>query len=91
MAAPVPTRRSDGRSGRHIPKILAAELSRPDESVPQEMTFTENVGLHGDALSRCGAGCLRLACWLLFYGMAFRLKEGSFIVSAWKVATSPWG
>ncbi len=47
MAAPVPTRRSDGRSGRRIPQILPVELSRPDESVPQEMTFTENVGLHG--------------------------------------------
>ena len=43
MAAPVPIR----RSGRRIPQILAVELSRPDESVPQEMTLTENVGLHG--------------------------------------------
>ena len=43
MAAPVPIR----RSGRRIPQILPVELSRPDESVPQEMTFTENVGLHG--------------------------------------------
>jgi len=26
---------------------LAAELSRPDESVPKEMTFTENVSARG--------------------------------------------
>lgn len=43
MVTPLPTRRSDGRSERRIPKILAAELSRPEESVPKEMTFTENV------------------------------------------------
>ncbi len=30
-----------------MPKRLAAELSRPDESVPKEMTFTENVSPHG--------------------------------------------
>ncbi len=47
MAAPVPTSRSDGRSGRRIPQILAAELSDPVKSVPNEMTFTENVSLHG--------------------------------------------
>ena len=39
MAAPVPT----GRSERPIPKRLAAELSRPNESGPKEMRFTENV------------------------------------------------
>ena len=43
MAAPVPTRRSE----RRIPKRLAAELSHPDESVPKEMTFTENVSPRG--------------------------------------------
>jgi hypothetical protein len=47
MAALVPTSRSDGRSGRRIPQILAAELSDPDKSVPKEMTFTENMSLHG--------------------------------------------
>jgi hypothetical protein len=47
MGAPVQTRRSDGRSERRIPKRLAAELSCPDESVPKEMTFTENVSPHG--------------------------------------------
>jgi len=47
MAAPVPTRRSDGRSERRLSKILAAELSRLDESVPKEMTFTENVSPRG--------------------------------------------
>ncbi len=47
MAAPVPTSRSDGRSGRRIPQVLAAELSDPDKSVPKEMTFTENMSLHG--------------------------------------------
>jgi hypothetical protein len=47
MAAPVPTRRSGGRSERRIPKRLAAELSCPDESVPKEMTFTENMSPRG--------------------------------------------
>jgi hypothetical protein len=47
MAAPVSTRRSDGRSEGRIPKRLAAELSRPDECVPKEMTFTENVSPRG--------------------------------------------
>src|SRR5712664_2119167 len=47
MAAPVPTGRSDGRSERRVPKILAAELLRPDESVPKEMAFTENVSPRG--------------------------------------------
>jgi hypothetical protein len=47
MYTPVPTRRSDGRSERRIAKRLAAELSRPDESVPKEMTFTENVSPRG--------------------------------------------
>jgi hypothetical protein len=43
MAAHVPTRRSE----RRIPKILAAELSRPDEPVPKERTVTENVSPRG--------------------------------------------
>jgi hypothetical protein len=30
-----------------MPLILAAELSRPNESVPKEMTFTENVSPRG--------------------------------------------
>ncbi len=47
MAVSVPTSRSDGRSGRRIPKRLTAELSRPGESVPKEMTFTENVSPRG--------------------------------------------
>ena len=47
MAAAVPTCRSDGRSGTRIPKRLTAELSRPGESVPKEMTFTENVSTWG--------------------------------------------
>jgi len=47
MVAPVPTSRSDGRSGRRIPQTLAAELSDADKSVPKEMTFTENMSLHG--------------------------------------------
>ena len=47
MVAPISNGRPDGRSGRRIPQILLAELSRPDESVSKEMTFTENVSLHG--------------------------------------------
>jgi hypothetical protein len=47
MVPLVPNSRSDGRSGRRIPQILAAELSDADKSVPKEMTFTENVSLHG--------------------------------------------
>ena len=47
MITPVPTRRSDGRSERRIPKILAAELSRPDKAAPKEMAFTENVSARG--------------------------------------------
>ena len=51
MATPVPTRRFDGRSERRIPKRLAVELSRPDESVAKEMTFTENVSPRGVRLT----------------------------------------
>jgi hypothetical protein len=47
MTAPITTSRSDGRSGRRIPQILPAELSRPNESGPKEMTFTENVSPQG--------------------------------------------
>jgi hypothetical protein len=47
MAQRVSTRRTDGRSERRIPKRMAAELSRPDESVSKEMTFTENVSSRG--------------------------------------------
>ena len=47
MVTPLPNRRSDGRSETRIPKMLAAELSRPDESVPKEMAFTENVSPRG--------------------------------------------
>jgi len=46
MATPVPTR-PDRRSERRIRKSLAAELSYEDESVPKEMTFTENVSPRG--------------------------------------------
>jgi PilZ domain-containing protein len=47
MAAPFPTSWSDGRSARRITQILAAELSCPDEHVPKEMTFTDNVSIGG--------------------------------------------
>jgi hypothetical protein len=47
MAAPVSTSRSDGRSARRIPQILAAELTCPNEPVPKETTFTENVSTQG--------------------------------------------
>jgi hypothetical protein len=47
MTESVPTRRPEGRSERRTPKRLAVELSRPDESVPKEMTFTENVSPRG--------------------------------------------
>ena len=43
MAALIPSRRSE----RRISQILAAEISDPDKSVRKEMTFTENVSLHG--------------------------------------------
>jgi len=43
MAAPIPS----GRSERRTPRILAAEVSLSEESVPKEMTVTENVSLHG--------------------------------------------
>ena len=89
MATPISTSRSDGRSGRRIPQILPAELSRPDESGPKETTVTENVSLTVHALSRCGAGCLKLACWLLFSGMGFGVKEGSLTASARRLAASP--
>jgi hypothetical protein len=54
MTAPVPTRRSDGRSERRIPKRLAAELSRPDESVSKELMFTENVSPRGARVTTVG-------------------------------------
>jgi hypothetical protein len=43
MVALIPSRRSE----RRIPQILAAEISLSEESVPEEMTVTENVSLHG--------------------------------------------
>jgi hypothetical protein len=43
MATLVPTPRSE----RRIPKVLAAELSRPGECEPKERTFTENVSPRG--------------------------------------------
>jgi hypothetical protein len=36
MAAPVSTSRSVGRSGRRIPRILAAELACQNERVPKD-------------------------------------------------------
>src|SRR5437667_153425 len=68
MAASVSTRRSDGRSEGRIPKRLAAELSRPDESVPKEMTFTENVSPRGvcvTTLQRWQPGTRVLVTFLL--------------------------
>ena len=47
MAARISNSRTNGRSGRRIPQILAAELSRADESGFKEMTSTENVSPHG--------------------------------------------
>ena len=47
MTAFVPT----SRSGRRISQVLAAELSCPDESVPKEVTFTENVSIRGARLT----------------------------------------
>jgi hypothetical protein len=47
MASDVPTRRPNRRSERRIPKRLAVELLDIDESVPKEMTFTENVSPRG--------------------------------------------
>jgi PilZ domain-containing protein len=47
MAVSVPTSRSYGRSERRIPQKLAAELSHPDESLPRERAFTQNLSPHG--------------------------------------------
>jgi PilZ domain len=47
MAASVPTSRSYGRSEGRIPQKLAAELSRPDESLLKETAFTQNLSPHG--------------------------------------------
>ena len=47
MAVSVPSSRSDGRSGRRMPTRLTAELLRLGQSVPKEMTFTENVSTWG--------------------------------------------
>jgi hypothetical protein len=47
MASDVPTRRPNRRSERRILKRLAVELLDIDESVPKEMTFTENVSPRG--------------------------------------------
>src|SRR5467141_4215888 len=51
MSASGPTRRSDGRSEARILKRMAAELARPSESVPKDMTFTENVSIRGARLT----------------------------------------
>jgi hypothetical protein len=67
MAVSVPTSRSDGRSGKRIPKRLTAELARPDESVPKEMTFTENVsprGVRVDTMRRWRPGTRVLVTFL---------------------------
>lgn len=47
MVTSVPALRCDGRHERRMQKRLAVELSRPDRSLPKEMTFTENVSLRG--------------------------------------------
>jgi hypothetical protein len=47
MTAPFHTGRSDGRSERRIPQKLPTELSHPDEPLPRESAFTENVSPHG--------------------------------------------
>lgn len=47
MAAPVQTGRSEGRSEKRTARILPIEISRVDESLLKERTFTENVSSHG--------------------------------------------
>jgi hypothetical protein len=47
MATPHQTGRSGGRSERRILQKLSTELSHPDESLPKESAFTENVSPHG--------------------------------------------
>ncbi len=47
MTAPFHTGRSDGRSERRIAQKLPTELSHPEESLPKESAFTENVSPHG--------------------------------------------
>jgi len=95
MAASVPAGRSDGRSDgrseRRISQILAAEFSCPDESVPKEMTFTENMSIRGARVTTVRRWQAGTRVLVTFTGMAFGLKEGSLTASATGVATSPLG
>jgi hypothetical protein len=78
MAAPIPSGRSEGRT----PQILAAEVSLSEESVPKETAVTENVSLHGARVTTVRPWQSGPVCWLLFYGMAFCLKERSLSATA---------
>jgi len=82
MAASVPTSRVRRSIRKAYPKSLTAELSCPDESVPKETTFTENVSTRGARVTTVRRWSVELVCWLLFSRMAFGLKEGSLTASA---------
>jgi hypothetical protein len=87
MAASVPTSRSDGRSERRIPQKLTAELSHPDESLPKERAFTENVSPHGARVTT-GRPWQPGSPVLI---MTSCLKEGSFTANAWRAVSSVLG
>ncbi len=88
MAAPVPTR----RSGRRIPQVLPAELSRPDESVPKERTFTENVSLHGARVVTVRRWLPETRVLVTFLRNGVRSKgRVAFTVSARRLTASPLG
>jgi hypothetical protein len=76
MAASVLTSCSNGRFGRRIPKKLTVELSRPDKSVPGEMTFTENVSTLGARVTTARRWQPRTAVLVTFRRNGVR-SEGS--------------
>jgi len=87
MAALIRSRRSE----RHIPQILAAEISNSEESVPKEATVTENVSLHGARVITVWPWQTGTRLLVTFLWVAFALKEGLLTASARRAAASPLG